>query len=125
MTTGDPIGPGIRKARGLTMLSASLTLFILLGECSKPVELSSNKPPTANATATPTSGPAPLAVTFSGAGSDPDGYWLAYVWDFGDGITTKEKDATHTYIKAGIYTATFTVIDGDLAEAKTTLTLPP
>jgi uncharacterized repeat protein (TIGR01451 family) len=46
-----------------------------------------NRPPTARLTATPTSGPAPLAVHFDGTGStDPDGDVLSYAWDLdGDG----------------------------------------
>ena len=50
--------------------------------------LSSNNPPTAVATASPTSGPPPLAVNFDGRGSsDPDaGDTLTYEWDLdGDG----------------------------------------
>ena len=50
--------------------------------------LSSNNPPTAVATASPTSGPPPLAVNFDGRGSsDPDaGDTLSYEWDLdGDG----------------------------------------
>jgi PKD repeat protein len=44
-----------------------------------------NLPPTAVIQATPTSGAAPLAVSFSGAGSsDPDGSIVRYAWNFGN-----------------------------------------
>jgi PKD repeat protein len=71
-----------------------------------------NSAPTAKATATPTSGPAPLTVSFSSAGSfDPDGQTLTYVWDFGDGQTSTAANPTHTYNTAGTFTATLTVTD--------------
>ena len=48
---------------------------------------SANRQPLADVSASPTSGPAPLAVSFNGsASSDPDaGDTLTYLWDFGDG----------------------------------------
>jgi glucose/arabinose dehydrogenase len=74
---------------------------------------SANRAPTAKMTATPTSGPAPLAVSFDGRGStDPDGDPLTYSWNFGDGSPAGSGATTsHTYA-AGTYTATLTVKDG-------------
>ncbi len=69
-----------------------------------------DRAPIAAASANPTSGPAPLAVTFSSAGSrDPDGGTLTYAWTFGDGQTSTEANPTHTYATAGNYTAQLTV----------------
>ncbi|NJC16218.1 PKD repeat protein/glucose/arabinose dehydrogenase/type 1 glutamine amidotransferase [Micromonospora profundi] len=69
-----------------------------------------DRAPIAAASATPTSGPAPLTVTFSSAGSrDPDGGTLTYAWAFGDGQTSTEANPTHTYATAGDYTAQLTV----------------
>ncbi|MDG4768077.1 ThuA domain-containing protein [Solwaraspora sp. WMMD406] len=66
--------------------------------------------PIAQATANPTSGPAPLTVEFSSEGSrDPDGGTLTYAWTFGDGGTSDEANPTHTYAEAGNYTAQLTV----------------
>ncbi len=73
-----------------------------------------NRTPIANASATPTSGSAPLAVQFSSAGSsDPDGDTLSYSWDFGDGSpASTSANPSHTYAATGVHTATLTVNDG-------------
>jgi glucose/arabinose dehydrogenase len=73
-----------------------------------------NRSPTASMTAIPTSGPAPLQVSFDGrASSDPDGDALRYSWNFGDG-SPKASGATtsHTYA-VGTFTASLTVKDGN------------
>ncbi len=72
-----------------------------------------NQPPTVSASANPTSGPAPLNVAFSSAGSsDPEGQALSYSWTFGDGTTSTQANPSHTYAAAGIYQARLTVSDG-------------
>jgi MYXO-CTERM domain-containing protein len=72
-----------------------------------------NTAPTAVAGANPTTGQAPLAVTFSSAGStDPDaGQTLSYAWDFQDGSTSTEPNPTHTFTTAGAYDVLLTVTD--------------
>ncbi|MFF3484594.1 PQQ-dependent sugar dehydrogenase [Streptomyces sp. NPDC002701] len=68
--------------------------------------------PTAQAKANITSGKAPLAVSFSSAGSaDPDGGALTYAWTFGDGGTSTAANPSHTYTANGQYTATLKVTD--------------
>lgn len=72
-----------------------------------------NVPPTADLTATPSSGSAPLTVTLSGSGSsDPDGTIASYQWTFGDGgsATTTTPTVQHTYAQ-GSYTASLVVVD--------------
>jgi glucose/arabinose dehydrogenase len=78
---------------------------------------SANQPPVARATASPTTGSAPLTVAFDGSGSsDPDsGDTLRYAWDLdGDGAfddaTTVQP--TYTYTSAGTVTVTLRVTDG-------------
>ncbi|MGW0933687.1 PQQ-dependent sugar dehydrogenase [Streptomyces sp. NPDC002666] len=72
----------------------------------------SNRSPVAAAAADRTSGPTPLAVAFSAAGSaDPEGGALSYSWDFGDGATSTEADPHHTYTTAGTFRPTLTVTD--------------
>ena len=71
-----------------------------------------NRAPIAVAGANRTSGAAPLAVTFSSAGSsDPEGGALTYSWAFGDGTTSTAANPTKTYTANGTYTATLTVRD--------------
>lgn len=75
--------------------------------------IQSNLPPTAIASANPTSGPPPLTVTFSSAGSsDPEGQPITYLWTFGDGATSTAANPVHIYAQAGPYVARLAVSDG-------------
>lgn len=83
-----------------------------------------NRQPTAVATATPSEGLAPLAVTFDGsASSDPDGDLLTFAWDFGDGMTGSGATITHEYATEGRYTARLTVSDGEATVQSQPLTI--
>jgi glucose/arabinose dehydrogenase len=78
--------------------------------------------PIAEATASVTSGKAPLRVSFSSAGTgDPDGDELAYRWEFGDGTSSTAHNPRHTYRKNGTYTAKLTVTDPTGRTAKATV----
>ncbi|MER7890098.1 PQQ-dependent sugar dehydrogenase [Micromonospora sp. NPDC094482] len=71
-----------------------------------------NRSPIAVAAANRTSGPSPLTVTFSSAGSqDPEGGALSYLWTFGDGTTSTAANPTKTYTANGTYTPTLRVTD--------------
>ncbi|MGI5270452.1 PQQ-dependent sugar dehydrogenase [Nonomuraea sp. CA-218870] len=71
-----------------------------------------NRNPIARASADRTSGPAPLAVNFSSAGSsDPEGRALTYAWDFGDGTASTAANPAKTYTANGTYQVTLTVRD--------------
>jgi glucose/arabinose dehydrogenase len=76
--------------------------------------LRSNQAPIAIAQATtPATGPPPLSVTFSSAGSrDPEGLPVTYQWDFGDGTTSTQANPTHTFSTAGRYSVRLSVSDG-------------
>jgi len=72
--------------------------------------------PTAQVAVDHQSGPSPLAVQFSSAGSsDPGGGTLSYYWDFGDGGSSTDANPHHTFtvaacgLAACIYPVTLTV----------------
>jgi len=85
--------------------------------------------PVAAFTATPTSGIAPLAVSFdASASAPPDGATIdSYAWDFGDGNSDSGVTPTHTYSTEGTYSATLTVTDsnGNSDTATETITVDP
>jgi PKD repeat protein len=70
-----------------------------------------NKPPTAYASANPSSGIAPLTLQFTGSGSDTDGFVVAYRWSFGDGFTSDLQNPSHVFTIPGKYIVTLTVTD--------------
>jgi glucose/arabinose dehydrogenase/PKD repeat protein len=71
-----------------------------------------NRSPVAVASANKTSGPSPLTVVFSSAGSsDPEGGALTYLWTFGDGTTSTTANPTKTYTSNGRFTPTLKVTD--------------
>ena len=77
-----------------------------------------NVAPTAVASASTTSGLAPLAIAFSSAGSkDLDGSISSYLWTFGDGTTSSSSSPSKTYSSAGNYTVTLKVTDNSGASA--------
>jgi PKD repeat protein len=70
----------------------TLTNFILV----------TNPPPVVDFLASPTNGPAPLAVTFTNLTTGATNY----AWDFGDGQTSTNVQPLNTYSNAGTYTVT-------------------
>lgn len=88
------------------------------------VTISVNDLPVASFTAEPTSGDAPLEVSFdASASSDPNGTIESYAWDFGDGNMGTGVTATNAYINPGTYTVTLTVTDNEGATAMSTTTI--
>jgi glucose/arabinose dehydrogenase/PKD repeat protein len=86
--------------------------------------ISGDQPPTASAAANPRSGPAPLTVNFSSAGSsDPEGQTLTYSWTFGDGQTSTQANPSHTYQQPGTYSARLSVSDGTNTTLSTPITI--
>ena len=85
--------------------------------------ISTNQPPVASFTHSPTSPVAGVSVDFNAtASSDPDGSIVSYSWDFGDGGTASGAVVTHAFATNGAYSVTLTVTDNEGAsdsEAKT------
>ena len=84
--------------------------------------------PVANFSGTPTSGNAPLSVTFtnSSTGTGP----LTYAWTFGDGGTSTAANPVYAYATAGTYTVTLTTTnacgsDGETKTGYVTVSNPP
>jgi PKD repeat protein len=84
-----------------------------------------NQSPLAVASATtPTSGTAPLRVSFSSAGSyDPEGAALSYIWNFGNGGTSTLANPTNVYNTSGQFNAYLTVSDGTNSAVSGNLTI--
>ena len=59
----------------------------------------------ANFTGTPTSGDAPLAVSFTDTSTNTPTAWS---WTFGDSNTSTVQNPSHTYSAAGTYTVALT-----------------
>jgi len=104
---------------------ASIGQYTISGTVPSP---GTNQPPTAVASAAPTSGPGPLNVNFSSAGSsDSDGSISSYSWTFGDGSSSSAANPTHIYTSEGTFIATLIVTDnGGLSSSATvTITVAP
>ena len=102
--SGDPITTGYSDYDSLGQYQITGTV----------IDPGTKKNPVATASASPTSGAAPLAVSFSSAGSsDPDGTIQSYFWDFGDGSNSTGANPAHSYNIQGNYTATLVVTDND------------
>ena len=63
------------------------------------------QPPVSDFAATPQSGNAPLAVSFTDLSTNIPTAWM---WNFGDGDTSTLQNPTHTFAGAGAYTVTLT-----------------
>jgi PKD repeat protein len=69
------------------------------GQCAAP-------PPVAAFSGTPTSGSAPLVVTFTNTST----FATNFSWDFGDGSFSANTNAVETYTNAGLYTVALTAV---------------
>ena len=75
------------------------------GECTS----EDNIPPKADFTFSTSD----LTVHFTDDSSDDDGTIVSYMWDFGDGETSSERNPSHTYSAESTYSVTLTITDSD------------
>jgi len=94
--TAQAVWPSISDFAGKGYDSNTVSFEIILN----------TTPPVVNFTANTTAGPAPLTVRFTDTSTGNPTAWL---WSFGDGATSTERNATHTYTAAGTYTVNLTV----------------
>lgn len=80
---------------------------------------SANIAPTVTASADLTNPFEGQTVTFSSTAADANGDTLTFAWDFGDGATSTQPNATHAYANEGTYTARITVSDGSANSSAT------
>jgi PKD repeat protein len=89
-----------------------------LGDPLEDLWIQGATPLSATASGTPTTGNAPLSVSFTGSATGGTGPY-SYSWNFGDGSATSTlQNPSHTYSSACTCTATLTVTD-TAAPAKT------
>ena len=89
----------------LLSTSASSGNSMILGPDSTQGSENQNVTINADFSATSTSGKAPLTVQFKDLSTGNPGLWL---WNFGDGDTSKLQNPSHSYTQAGAYTVTLT-----------------
>ncbi len=99
----DPLGSITEVHEGNNAVAMATSTFV-----------PSFAPPIACGGLSPSSGNAPLDVSFDGSCSyDPDGWITSYYWDFGDGTTSSSPSGQHTYWSPGFYSASLTVVDNE------------
>lgn len=104
------------------VVNEAVTAPALGGICSTDGNI--NNPPAAVASASVTSGEAPLSVSFNGSeSSDFDGDDLTYQWSFGDGNVSNDAAPKHVYATAGSFQATLSVSDGTLTDVSNAITI--
>jgi len=105
----------VGRLRSVVTMSA-----VLIGLLTVATACSLFNPLTARFAASPSSGPAPLTVSFDASGSsarsEPLAPGVIFHWHFGDGVSMRALDAvttTHTYENPGAYQAKLVIVDLD------------
>lgn len=109
----------MKAKQGIAVVAAlGMTLALVTG-C-----MLTNSPPVASFTCNPSSGGAPLPVSFNASGSyDSDGSIVSHQWSFGDGSSGTGVEISHTYQNAGTYVAKLTVTDNQGARDTSSKTI--
>ena len=89
-------------------LFVGVVLLVTLASCPRPPNPNT---PTADFTAEPRTGEAPLTVQFTDSSTAPEGLTIrTWSWEFGDGETSRDQHPEHTYQQPGDYTVELTVV---------------
>jgi PKD repeat protein len=101
-TTSNEFNPNHTYSQpGLYTVTLSVTGQGGTSNVSSQVNVLSTNPPVAAFNASPTSGTAPLVVSFD---NQSTGQVLDVQWNFGDGAVSSQSNPTHTYANVGTYT---------------------
>jgi hypothetical protein len=73
----------------------------------------SNDPPSADFSYTPSNPTTVDVLKFTDLSTDTDGSIVSWLWSFGDGTTSTNRNPTHKYDESGAYLITLTVTDDD------------
>lgn len=122
-STGAGVASSHTYASG-GVFAAKLTVIDARGASAvtiRPVRIESpNSAPVPVIQILPSSGAAPLTVSFDASGStDSDGI-VAYLWDFGDGASFAGPKGSHQFSSVGTYTVRLTVVDGRSGSSQAT-----
>ncbi|MCC4771150.1 PKD domain-containing protein [Methanosarcina sp. DH2] len=93
----------------ILLFLVSSALAVVVGSDVSSAADGGNESISADFLASQVSGEAPLTIQFTDASTGPVTSWL---WEFGDGSTSSDKDPSHTYSGAGIYDVALTVDNG-------------
>ena len=125
LTCQSPVNPGVSNTMKLAIADRGdgvwdSAVFLQAGS------LVSTDNPVADLGVFPSFGQAPLAVTATVEGEDPNGLPLTYSLDWGDGtapstgaLPDETALVTHTYVTAGDFVLTLTVSNGTLTGTNT------
>jgi len=87
------------------------------------ITIGESQPPNAAFTFAPSSPSILDTVQFTDNSSDPDGSISSWRWDFGDGLSSTERNPSHRYSEKGTFTVQLTVTDNDDLTDSVTMTL--
>jgi len=110
---------GVNRYRVAAINASGTSAFSNVAE----ITLLGAEEPVASFTATPTSGSAPLPVTFDGRSSTAFGGGPvdSFTWSFGDGSSSTGPVLSHTFAAPGSYTVILTVQSGFSVDAVSTV----
>ena len=109
------IYPGKPPSQAMSLPSEE-SLPPQISASSRATASSARPSPSADFRASPVQGATPLTVQFSDRSG---GNVISYLWDFGDGEQSTQRNPTHTYLAPGTYTITLSVVGRGGADAET------